>query len=73
MRCQKYFENIGCPLERFKNPADSLIKLLAVNYPKNDEDKVKILSFLTNYKQYNEPRMLREREEITFTDLTEAI
>lgn len=73
MRCQKYFKKLGCPLERFKNPADSFMKLLAVSYPKTEEDKEKIDSFVNSYKKLNEPRVLAERQELSFTDLTEAI
>ena len=60
-------------MERFKNPADSFMKILSVNYPKTEEDKEKIDHLVKNYKEHNEPRMLSERHEISFTDLTEAI
>lgn len=61
------------PLERFKNPADSLLKKLSFNYPKQQADLDKIKFFLESYKELNEPKMLKEREEVTFEDLGEAI
>jgi len=66
MRCQKYFEDLGRPLKRFKNPADSLMKVLAVSYPKTVADEEKIEEFVGQYRTLNEPRMLAEREAISF-------
>lgn len=60
MRCQKYFEKLGCPLEKFKNPADSLIKLLSVNYPKSEDDQDKIDTFVKSYLEFNHPRVIHE-------------
>ena len=61
------------PLERFKNPADSFIKKLSINYPKKDEDIDKIKKFVESYKTLNEPKMLKERQEVAFEDLNAAI
>jgi len=73
MRCQKYFERLGCPLAPFKNPADSFMKLLSISYPKTEEETEKIESFVIAYMTMNQPRVLQERREISFDDLTEAI
>ena len=68
-RCKKYFEKLSMPLERFKNPADSMLKKLSISYPKKQEDIDKLSKFLALYKQHNEPKMLQEREEVTNTNL----
>ena len=61
------------PLERFKNPADSFIKKLSINYPKRPKDIEKIDKLVYSYKTFNEAKMLKEREEVKFEDLTQAI
>ena len=61
MRCHKYFEKMGCPLEKFKNPADSFMKLLSVKYPKTQEDELRIEALVSHYREHNEPRMFQER------------
>jgi ABC-type multidrug transport system ATPase subunit len=73
MRCQKYFFKLGCPLEKFKNPADSLMKILSVNYPKTPADEEKIKKFVDSYKLKILPRVLKERESIKFDELSYKI
>ena len=34
-KSQDYFSAINFPLARFKNPADSLMKIVTFNYPHN--------------------------------------
>ena len=51
------------PLERFKNPADSLLKKLSFNYPMQQADLDNVKFFLESYKELNEPKMLKESAE----------
>ena len=37
-------------MKRFANPADYFIKILTINYPKEEEDEIKINKFVTSYK-----------------------
>ena len=57
-RCHKYFDKIGLPLERFKSPADSFMKLLSISYPKTEGDKEKVNNIVKNYRDIIEPKML---------------
>ena len=57
-RCYKYFKKLAIPLERFKNPADSLMKRLSIRYPKQEEDVRKIDNLVDSYNEFNKPKML---------------
>ncbi len=47
-----YFESIGYALGKFANPADSFMKVLSVNYPKQkaDDEKLDLLVRSYNFK-----------------------
>jgi hypothetical protein len=47
-----YFESMGFKAGRFANPADSFMKLLAINYPKEQEDEDKLEMLVSTYKNY---------------------
>lgn len=55
-------------MEKFANPADSLMKILAISYPKKEEDEKKINDLVYEYTSITEPKMLAEREAISFAD-----
>ena len=54
-----YFRQIGFKLPEFSNPADTYMRILATNYPKNEKDERKIQFFNEQY----EKRMKKNIEE----------
>jgi len=60
-------------LAKFKNPADSLIKILSVNYPKTEADEQKIVHFVDKYQQIIQPKVLKERDAISFDEFKHKI
>ena len=44
-----YFRYIQRPVPQFANPADYFMKLLSINYPKQQEDEEKINYLNTKY------------------------
>lgn len=45
-----YFKNIGIPCPTFANPSDFYMKVLTINYPKEDNDEKKIAFLVENYE-----------------------
>ncbi len=46
---------LGFELKARVNPADSFIKVVAINYPKIDKDEEKIKKLLGGYYKYQMP------------------
>lgn len=44
-----YLKNMGFEFGVFANPADIFMKILSINYPKNDKDEEKLDLLITNY------------------------
>ena len=55
---------MGYPLERFKNPADSLLKILSVSYPKTESEELKLKNFVEKYKKNNERKIIEKSSYI---------
>jgi hypothetical protein len=51
-RAPKYFKMLGFELKPRVNPADSFIKVVAINYPKTEKDDEKIKKLLDGYYKY---------------------
>jgi ABC-type multidrug transport system ATPase subunit len=51
-RAPKYFGMLGFKLGKYSNPADSFIKVVAINYPKTDEDDKKIKVLMEGYYKF---------------------
>lgn len=43
---------LGFKLGKYSNPADSFIKVVAINYPKTDEDDKKIKVLMEGYYKF---------------------
>lgn len=56
-----YFSNLGFKSSRFSNPADIFMRVLAVQYPKSEEDVRKLELF---NKCYNEKQALTTQAEM---------
>lgn len=44
-----HFRKIGFNLPQFSNPADTFMRILAVNYPKTEKDERKLALFQEQY------------------------
>ena len=44
-----YLKNMGFKFATFANPADVFMKILSINYPKQDKDLEKLDLLVTNY------------------------
>jgi hypothetical protein len=44
-----YFRALNFKISNFSNPADTYMRILAVNYPKSEKDEKKLKYFLDNY------------------------
>ena len=67
-RAPKYFKMLGYELKARVNPADSFIKVLAVNYPKTDKDEEKIKKLLDGYYKFQVPQMQKENTEMSLVE-----
>ena len=46
--------------------------MLSIEYPKKQEDQDKIDNFVAQYEKHCKPKMLKERDEISFEDLSDT-
>lgn len=44
-----YFKSMGYKVRQFDNPTDVFMRILSINYPKNEEDESKIGKLLAKY------------------------
>ncbi|CDW73845.1 abc transporter family protein [Stylonychia lemnae] len=60
----KYFSSIGlnCPL--FSNPADYYMKVLTINYPKQESDEKKLTFMMNSYDQRQKSIVQKEQSQI---------
>ena len=59
-----YFAKIGKPLPRYANPGDYFMKVLSVNYPKQQEDIEKVAELNRNYHAMLEQGITAENRMI---------
>jgi len=59
-----YFRKIGKPVPRFANPADYFMKILAINYPKQDADEEKIKELNNQYHAFLEKAINAENNTV---------
>jgi ABC-type multidrug transport system ATPase subunit len=51
----QYFRDLKFRLPTFSNPADTYMRILAVNFPKTEKDERKLSFFNSNYDQKLKP------------------
>jgi hypothetical protein len=51
---------LGFELKAHVNPADSFIKVVAINYPKTEKDEEKIKKLLDGYYKYQMPQIQKD-------------
>lgn len=64
-----YFEKLGFTSGKFANPADIFMKVLALNYPKQQEDEDKVNKLVYHYKQTQEQEAMNEMNSVTVPKL----
>ena len=60
-RSESYFRKCGYPLPRYKNPADSFMKILSISFPPTPEETSR---FLVLIDSYNNKQLKKVNEEI---------
>jgi ABC-type multidrug transport system ATPase subunit len=58
----EYFNSIRYPAPIFSNPADFFLKILQVDYPKQEKDEKKIEYLVSNYQDKLEKKVQSEAE-----------
>lgn len=59
---------LGFELKAHVNPADSFIKVVAINYPKTDKDEEKIKKLLDGYYKYQMPQIQKDNNEMSLVE-----
>jgi hypothetical protein len=63
-----YFNSIGFNLPKFSNPADTFMKILAVNYPQTPKDTKKIQFFLDQYNKNYKDAVIEENKSLVLPE-----
>ena len=61
----RYFRDIGFKLPEFSNPADTYMRILAVNYPKTEKDERKLVFFNSQYDKRIRQNIQIEQMQVT--------
>jgi hypothetical protein len=56
----EYFRTLGYKCSKLANPADVFMRVLAVNYPINDEEKAKLALFDNEYAKTLAPQVRKD-------------
>ena len=64
----KYFRDLNFSLPTFSNPADTYMRILAVNFPKAEKDNRKLAYFNANYDKNLKPFVENERKMLTLAE-----
>ena len=59
---------LGFELKAHVNPADSFIKVVAINYPKTEKDEEKIKKLLDGYFKYQMPQIQKDNSEMSLVE-----
>ncbi|CDW80485.1 abc transporter family protein [Stylonychia lemnae] len=62
MKCSRYFDKIGIPCPKYANPADYYMRVLTVNYPKEQNDIKKVNYLTSSYDQKLNPIVKKEQK-----------
>jgi hypothetical protein len=62
MKCSRYFNKINIPCPRYANPADYYMRVLTVNYPKEENDNKKVAFLTSSYTQIIDPLVKKEQK-----------
>lgn len=60
----KYFRNLGFTLPTFSNPADTYMRILAVNFPKTAKDEAKLRFFNKHYDRALKPAVQQQNDMV---------
>jgi hypothetical protein len=60
-----YFGEMGYTFPKFSNPADGFMKIISVNYPKQDEDIKKIADLVDHYQLKMATKVTEQYQAIT--------
>ena len=67
-RAPKYFQMLGFKLGWHVNPADAFIKVVAISYPKTEEDDKKLKLLLDGYYKFQVPSILKDNTEMSLAE-----
>jgi hypothetical protein len=72
-RAPKYFEKIGYEIASYANPADVFMRIISIDYPKQDKDEEKLENLVSNYRKRCEPGVLKHMKEVSLKEFAPRV